>query len=201
VEYFEGEDAEMNIEPMKTISVDALKLFCSTDPERPYLHRPWSSGEYTYATNGHVLVRVPRIAEVEENKDAPNAAKILASVEAQAELVPLPPMDGLPSPVKEDCRSRDGSGIKHHDCPDCACPCWECDGLGYEVEQISAPLNGALYNLQYLLLIAKLPDVKFAAAPPSDGPARFSFGKDGKDGEGALMPLRSAHSHHVALGK
>src|SRR5574337_601455 len=49
-----------------------LKKFCSKD--RPKLLDPFSGGEFTYASNGHIAVRVPRCAEYADNA---NYAEIL----------------------------------------------------------------------------------------------------------------------------
>jgi hypothetical protein len=48
-----------------------MQRFC--DPRRltPDLTRPWSAGEYSYATNGYVAMRVPRLPDVAEKPDAP----------------------------------------------------------------------------------------------------------------------------------
>ena len=53
--------------------VKLLMKFCCRPKvdSRKYLHRPWSAGAYTYASNGHILIRVKRIKSVRENKDAP----------------------------------------------------------------------------------------------------------------------------------
>ena len=42
-----------------------------TAPEKLHLNRPWSSGEHTYASNGAVLIVVPRRAGVEISQIAP----------------------------------------------------------------------------------------------------------------------------------
>jgi hypothetical protein len=39
-----------------TAGVD-LQGFCSTDSGRQNLQKPFSRGEFTWATNGHVLIR------------------------------------------------------------------------------------------------------------------------------------------------
>jgi len=49
-----------------------LKLFCDpNDPVRPWLGQPFSAGAWTYATDGHIAVRVPRLEDVAENPAAP----------------------------------------------------------------------------------------------------------------------------------
>ncbi len=43
-----------------------LKPFCGDNDIRYYLNEPFSEGEFTYATNGHILIRVPRRDDVPE---------------------------------------------------------------------------------------------------------------------------------------
>lgn len=47
---------------------DYLQKFCSTDSFRVNINKPFSQGEYTYATNGHIIVRVPRIEGIGEQE-------------------------------------------------------------------------------------------------------------------------------------
>ena len=47
---------------METATKIDLNRYCakgSNDP-RAYLHKPWIEGDWAYATNGHLIVRVPR---------------------------------------------------------------------------------------------------------------------------------------------
>lgn len=45
--------------------IDLLK-YCGEKEEYPELLKPFSNGEYTYATDGHFAVRVPRIDKYKE---------------------------------------------------------------------------------------------------------------------------------------
>ena len=47
-----------------------LQIFCGPD-DRAAIAHPWSEGEFTYATTGKILVRVPRLPEVKESLLAP----------------------------------------------------------------------------------------------------------------------------------
>ena len=47
-----------------------LAIYCSTD--RAFIKKPFSFGAYTFATNGHILVRVKRRKNVPKRDDAPN---------------------------------------------------------------------------------------------------------------------------------
>jgi hypothetical protein len=53
------------------IEID-LDQFCAWD--RPAILQPFSYGEWTYAADGKIMIRVPRRADVAENNEAPNAA-------------------------------------------------------------------------------------------------------------------------------
>ena len=82
------------------IACKQLKPFCGDDPARPWLHAPFSRAEYTYATDGRIAVRVPRLPKVGESEKAPNAAVLFGAAfhherrrEWQA-MTPLPVTNG-----------------------------------------------------------------------------------------------------------
>lgn len=171
-----------------------LAPFCSTEETRFYIMKPWSRGEYTFATNGHILVRVPRRTDIAENDLCPDAAKVFAKIEAQI-CAPLPAYK-LPDEEKNECSLCEGGG-KGHDCPDCECACANCDGKG-EVstdDEISAALNGLIISLKYLRMVLSLPNVKAGNPASQNDPMRFEF--DG--GDGAVMGLTRKHGTHIKL--
>lgn len=91
----------------KQMSID-LNLFC--DPERCApgcdFSVPFSRNNYSYATNGHVAVRVPRRPDIPENKQAPSAERLeqLPWGGSRVKFGPLPELEGLADKVM-DCRS------------------------------------------------------------------------------------------------
>lgn len=98
-----------------------LQKFCgNADDAR--IGRPWSADGWTMATNGHVLVRVPRIDGVEENPMAPlivgSAVGSVLSQEPEEWVY----FTDVPEPALVVCPvcSGDGSVL--------LCP--ECDGAG-----------------------------------------------------------------------
>jgi hypothetical protein len=101
------------------MKIEVLSKFASEDPERKNVCRPWSRGEHSYATNGWVLVRVPRIEGVEENDAAPDADQLFP---------PLPPTrdlfdhaEQLPicdEPKRHAC-SRCNGAKNIETCPEC----------------------------------------------------------------------------------
>ena len=174
-----------------------LAKFVSTDVGRARMARQWSRGEFTYATNGHIMVRIPRLAEVPECSDAPDVEGIVMPLLAdQTETAPLPAYE-LPKVDKNECRTCEGRGLEH-DCPDCECKCDDCDGTGGGVRaQISIGMFGAIYKLDYIkLLWMTLPGLRFSVRPPKEGPAKFIF--DG-GGVGAIMPMSSPYQHHIEI--
>lgn len=172
-----------------------LKSFCGTDEFRPYLHKPFSVGEFTYVTNGHIMVRLPRQPDVPEqtekvaNWDAPLEG-IETAIFAPLQHGPLPPI-----PPQGDCEACDGRGSKH-DCPDCECLCERCDGKGEAFPNLSTTIRGSAYNIRYVAMALTLPGIEFATEKKSDNaPLLFKF--DG--GIGAIMPIRGTFKNHVEI--
>src|SRR3990172_12374008 len=110
----------------ETVMIETLKKFCATDALHPNLATPWSAGEYSLATNGHVLIRVPRLADVPERDDAPGTDSLFPYKEPPAwyPLAVMPNVEG-PAPITEKtCPDCNGTvGEEGADCP-------ECDGDG-----------------------------------------------------------------------
>lgn len=101
---------------------DQLQQFC--DPGREDIAVPFSVRSHTYATDGKILLRVPRIADVPE-KISPIAIKIselLSNVYVSASEAALVEIPELPDDIQEPCRKCEGPGRIS------VCP--ECDGDG-----------------------------------------------------------------------
>lgn len=170
-----------------------LQQFCATEDEdaRTYLSKPWSMGEFTYATNGHILIRVPRREDVPENPDNPITAD---KVHRVARIEPTdvwraPTIVGLPPLVETECDRCDGIGKACH-CASCDCDCPECYGKG-EISSDrgkSASYRGVPFALKYIRMICALPGVEFTSQPHKEAPLRFRF--DG--GIGSVMALRKS---------
>jgi hypothetical protein len=62
--------------PMK---IDLTPFCASPDANRCQIERPWSRGKWTYATDGKIVVRIPRDPEVPENKLAPSAMPLFTA--------------------------------------------------------------------------------------------------------------------------
>lgn len=163
-----------------------LSQFCSKDESRPYICAPFSFGDFTYATNGHILVRVARRPECGEQDVLMEASlgKIIACHDG-AEFEPLPAFI-VPAEERTECTECDGSGKEHSDCKCCRHKCPECEGEGTVAARRSIAIGGVSFNVAYLQQIQKLPTVAFHKRPIVDQPAPFIF--DG--GIGVIMPLK-----------
>lgn len=171
-----------------------LQQFCAKeDLTKEYLRRPVSVGDYTYATNGHIMVRVPRRPEVEE---APaNTPKKLDTPFPS----PLPrawrPVGTTPIPVDVmgPCDDCSGRGLMHA-CPSCQCACPTCDGSGLAPQPASCNIAEWVVDLRYARLIQALPGAEVATEPYEAGkPIVFRFA----GGVGVVMPLTRRYPNHL----
>ncbi len=191
-------------------ATDLIK-FC--DPARPHIAQPFTIGEYTYATNGRVAVRVPKIEEVPENPKAPKTIPRLVENAAafNGETFPMPL---LPPPDLETCKHCEGFG-RFNTCPQCdgsgdvecnlghyhkceLCDgdgiradiggtnqCEYCDGLGKVEKHTRINLGACSFSGVYLRPLAQLPGA-IAICPNYTNPAAVTF--DG--GHAIIMPMR-----------
>lgn len=167
-----------------------LRNFCSGDERRPITCRPWSFGDFSYATNGTIIVRVPLVADVPIVADREKTAKMVdqwLTNYASMERVPAPRID-LPKGRSWTCDECDGRGTKH-DCPDCGCDCRECDGTGRCHQPVLVAWRGTHISRENWRLVTALPGSVIAASPPLP-PVHdhISFAFDG--GSGIVMPMR-----------
>ena len=168
-----------------------LKPFCGDNDVRYYMNAPFSEGEFTYATNGHILVRVARcddVPEVEVEAAPPKCEKLFADNPfiSAVEIPDIPPM------IEADCDCCNGYGTHEQKCKTgTAYDCEECNATGKRVTepgetmwpQITVGDTG--FASKYLRLIKALPGIEFS--PNGQNPAPFRF--DG--GDGLLMPIRT----------
>jgi len=166
-----------------TITIDILKQFCLAKDDlgvRAWMQAPWSRGEYSYATNRHVMLRVPRLAGVMEN---PKAVKVDHLFPALDGLMWLP-LPVVKPPQQVACGWCDGKGNygepKGH-----SMECDECDGSGEVIPIVRIAVGGVDFQAIYFAWLSRLPRCEIA--PNGQGkPAAIRF--DG--GVGAIMPLR-----------
>lgn len=157
-----------------------LRSFCaSPEMERFGIEQPWSAGERTYATNGHIMIRVPRLGAVPERDDAPkNVVRIFSEAKENASIYFA--VEPVENPGKViDCDFCHGRGTYYR------APCPECSGSGEERVPSPVKMGEASFAGFYINKIAALPNCRLSATR-AEKVAHFLF--DG--GEGALMPMR-----------
>ena len=154
-----------------------LQNFCAFRHQCDALNAPFSVGEYTYATDRRIAVRVPRIESVEEVAFPANIASVF---QVAHEDLPV----ALPVTKCDWCG--DGAAL----CAHCGHegPCKRCDGKGYiGAMGIDVLVGAQTFAARYIQLVARLPGLQFYNSTAINGPAWFTF----TGGEGVLMPLSS----------
>ncbi len=129
------------------MTADDLQRFCAgPDDYRTELRAPWSAGAWTYASNGHIIIRVPRLPDVPENEDAPKSAESLFPAG--------PPADGwMPVPVVEmppllDCKWCEGTGKD-----DLSADCYDCGGTGKLPSMVGMDVGNSHYQQRYIAMV------------------------------------------------
>ncbi len=110
---------------------------------------PFTRGDYTWATDGKIMVRVPADADIPDIPGAPDAAKLFAREWTPGEWIPVP--FAMP-PKPKECAYCHGDGVAEcsmgheHDCG-------MCDGTGKVTPIETLPVGDAHYHRRYLALI------------------------------------------------
>ena len=113
-----------------------LRIFCNHDDRREALKSPFSDEKFTYATDGHICIRVPRIAEIPESEGGVSLLKYLKF--DHSEMTDWKPLSvEIPDVKRVSCKSCKGSGK--------VITCQDCDGDG-EVEYTYDSLSGKTYD-------------------------------------------------------
>jgi hypothetical protein len=188
-----------------------ISSFCSTDKMHPYICKPFNHGEFSIATNGHILVRVP-VQEAYAGNDGPqNIGDAIRGMDDPLVFIPLPPLNFETETCKAcggqrytvECSTCNGEGEQEcctcghaEECDDChgkghyACaegtePCEACKSKGVlPLERYALLDPTSCYDIIYLQMIQALPGIMIA--PCGDTvPMVFKF--DG--GMGLLMPV------------
>ena len=172
-----------------------LTKFCFKG-ENPFkIQEPFSKGKWTYATNGHMAIRVPRlhVPEFPENEKAPDVEELFKEADKRG------PYEWVPVPeVKIEtvqCGACKGIDIRKEDGE--AFPCKRCNGEGHyqKAEPVKFPLGAAtiaLSNVYLDLIHRELPNPQIGLIKEAAGdhwtakPVKIRF--DG--GEGLLMPIQ-----------
>lgn len=114
-----------------------LTQFCNANDPREFIRTPFSDDQYTYATDGHIIIRVPRIPEitVPGGTTLPQWKQMPWDHDTLTEWHPLP--SEIPNSRQVECKSCDGTGK--------VITCEDCDGDG-EVEYTYDSLSGKTYD-------------------------------------------------------
>jgi hypothetical protein len=196
------------------VTKEVLQKFCSDDPTRENIAAPWSSGAHSYATSGHILIRVPRIDDIPERGSVPNAEELFVNMDRKSWF----PMDAIslpePSSTTKECPECKGLGAEERVCPECygsgtvdfsnryseyEVDCRSCDGEGkiHKCDHCGSDgkittqdlqpteIGGHHFQARYLRLLKSLPGCKVGPNETYLDVAAFTF--DG--GDGLLMPM------------
>ena len=174
-----------------------LQRYCANDSDpREYLWRPWRAGEFVYATNGHLAVRVPAadLPDAAENSKAPKSiADLFAGAFDGREARDFRAMPELPKLIKcLDCKGAGRLECAHGAEGSREQACESCLGLGYQ-NRVNGhtKIGDAFYSDVYLHMLGELPQCRVCPGEPASRawepkpqPAAFAF--DG--GQAILMP-------------
>ncbi|CAB4145126.1 hypothetical protein UFOVP891_9 [uncultured Caudovirales phage] len=152
-----------------------LAPFCATPLSLRFgIQEPWSSGEYTYATNGHIIVRVARRLEIPANRHSTNAEKLFDGMKNTGNWLRVPE---CAKPDDVECKWCDGTGVDEEEEY-----CTACDGTGKTESLEGLVVGNANFQKKYLALIQGWEIVPIGANDPA------WIRTDGADG--ILMPRR-----------
>jgi hypothetical protein len=113
------------------VNLEQLRTFCTTDDTRVNLLFPYTIGEFSYASDGRMMVRIPKI-ETDEPIPGPQSSPRLFPTHRTA-AAELPPGWQELHGEENECEGCKGSGQRypHTMCPDCkgegTITCEECD--------------------------------------------------------------------------
>jgi hypothetical protein len=143
------------------MNIELLAQFCTTDTWLNY-STPFSDQNYTYGSDGAVIIRVPRIEEI--TRPSPVDLSQLCW-DDPGEWFDVPKV----TPSTEHCDDCKGLG------------CYECGQSGVIYLNDPVDIGGVKFCDKMVELIGRLPNVKIA---PRRVPAKIKF--DG--GDGLVMP-------------
>lgn len=199
-----------------------LKPFCAPNEDYRRLTDPFNDGDYTYATNSHICVRVPRRADCERTladaklTTSPGGIALWPTDATQWQpLLPVPEPVMVACPVcggkrAGRCWECGGCGIVEFendfneytvDCKTCdgegAAICKTCDENGQVIENQFVDYGPGFFKLEYLMLVNALPAVQIAFEPHGTSKVTcLQFRFDG--GEGVLMGCqRPSHTKYT----
>lgn len=195
------------------MNANDLLPFCSTDELRENLLKPFSVGEFTYATDGRIAVRVPRLPDVGEIEKPVGVERLFREgykPTAPAHEIPELTFRDLECKMCEGngkirkCYDCDGEGEREcdmghtHKCDTCdgdggfasdsekGEPCFKCGGTGKIPDAIGVGIGVGTFSNLLLAKIRGLPECKMHVES-NTSVATFTF----NGGGGLLMPMRA----------
>ncbi len=189
-----------------------LSDFCAATDQRAKLKLPFTVGESTYATDGRIIIKVPKREGITTGADAPDFSRLNWNHDGVKDWVDIPKIsksqlkrclicDGCGTTTK--CKECYGDGVvgfynDHHDYT-CECQscngdgghpggpdiCTACEGVG--ATAVSVAIGDALLGSTYLKKIATLPNAKIDGQGTPLGMICFKF-----DGGIGLLMTRSS---------
>lgn len=179
------------------ITKELLKEFCGQDEAQDFLMEPFTVGEFTYACDARIVVRVPRIEGVNHSRPIPQslADRIVGFFSRQAESAFVPIPVEPPERWGKPCSVCDGKGrTRNLECDCCGSTlelkqeiiCESCED-GSVLCNFPVSFGDQSLNAFYLRKLALLPGVTMANSANISEPLVFKF--DG--GDGRLMPMKT----------
>jgi hypothetical protein len=198
--------------------MDLNSFCCKDETHRHYnIDAPYSQGEWTYATDGKILIRVPRLPEI-TNEKGPKSEPLFN----EAMLRPVTVWQSLP-PFElgvENCEWCSGTGymvecpkvlnapkcangeskecqIYNDDClksclptNKCAIPCEDCNGTGKVKDPGNIIMAGSVDEEVRVsaIYLDMIKDLPNVMIAPYDWHSAIRFKFDG--GEGLIMPMK-----------
>ena len=191
------------------MNLEMLEPFCSGYIEK--MLKPWSRGEFTYASDGFCVVRVPRMADAPEIPNPVNAEAIfnvtpeptegfiaLPSIEEIGELKDCPKCHGK---VIQECQECGGDGelelesdfntytVECKSCGGNGEECAECRGLGFIEPTPHCKIGNARFTTGYIRAFMKLPGAVIAVNLQPNKASWIKF----KGGDGLVMAVTECH--------
>jgi hypothetical protein len=145
-----------------------LYEFCYQWADRPYMHHPINIGAWTYATNGHIAVRVARMPEhdTHERDFVPNIQSVLFDE----------PVDG--SLVSVNLKSAGPVVLFEED---------EYSHQAFSITPMYATIFGVPFDRRYISKLRLLPQLRLEFPPRSRSQMKFGF----EGGIGVVMAVTS----------
>lgn len=182
--------------------LEALKRCCLDEDARYAIGRPWTDGQWTYATDGALLVAIQGTVNGARTQDdiaaerlrVPNAYPVLVQAGLEAmrggsgKMKPWPTIE-FEKPIDTNDRWEYYESCPHCGSNQCCTAGWKDSAHADELVRIC----GQRFALPKVWLVGQLGSVDYLAIKrraADHAPLGFRFLIEGEIGYGALMPVR-----------